>query len=173
MNSRVRFNEASVTLYGTFPEKGGRIPGFSLVNSALEKWSYNEFFDKNILIYFFPSVDTSVCSNSLKKINEMAQKFPSLKIICISADLPFAQGRFIDDNQLNHITMLSTYLNEQVKIIFGVAIADSPLVGLCARGVILADVCGNIQYSQLVPDITTEPDYKSLEFAIKVASDNI
>lgn len=166
MTSVIKFNDISVTVCGSFPRKGFRLPDFTLTGTDLEKRSRGSFDDDFILLYFLPSVDTGVCANSLKKLDEIAAGYKSLKVLCISADLPFAQGRFNDANALTHLTFLSTYLSEQVKISYGVAIADSPLVGLCTRAVILADKNGNVHYSQLVPDIATEPDYEGLTFAI-------
>jgi thioredoxin-dependent peroxiredoxin len=166
MTSVVKFKEGSVTVCGSFPRKGFKLPDLTLVDTNLEKLSCASFKEDYLLIYFLPSVDTSVCGNSLKKLNEIAAKHKLLKAICVSADLPFAQSRSVEANGLVHLTFLSTYLCEQVKIAYGVAIADSPLVGLCARGVILAEKNGNVLYSQLVPDIATEPDYEGLTFAI-------
>ena len=54
---------------------------------------------------------------------------------------------------------LSAFRNHDFGKAYGVALADGPLAGLFARAVIVLDETGKVVYGELVPEITTEPNY--------------
>ena len=88
--------------------------------------------------------------------------------MCISADLPFAQSRFCDTENLNNIITLSTFRNVEFLQTYGVKISDGPLKGLAARAIVIIDENDNVLFSELVNEITTEPDYETVLTALKL-----
>jgi thiol peroxidase len=88
-------------------------------------------------------------------------------VLVISADLPFAQARFCGAEGLNNVIMLSTLRGRDFSKDYGVLIKTYPLAGLCARAVIVLDEHDRVIYSQLVPEITDEPDYDAALAVVK------
>jgi len=113
-----------------------------------------------------PSLDTAVCAASARKFNEAAGKLDNAVVLVISADLPFAQARFCGAEGLNNVTTLSTLRGRDFQKDYGVLIKSYPLAGLCARAVIVLDQDDKVVYSQLVPEITNEPDYAAAMTAL-------
>jgi thiol peroxidase len=106
-----------------------------------------------------PSLDTPVCATSARKFNEMVSRLPNIMLLVISADLPFAQGRFCTLENLKNVVTLSTMRGRDFNKNYGVMITDYPLAGLCARAVIVLDENDKVLHSELVTEITNEPDY--------------
>jgi len=109
----------------------------------------------------FPSVDTPVCATSVRKFNERAAQLTNTKVLCISRDLPFAQGRFCGAEGIKNVTTLSELRNCDFGKNYAVRIVDGPLAGLFARTIIVIDSTGKVAYTQLVSEITEEPDYEN------------
>ncbi|MCE1704551.1 thiol peroxidase, partial [Enterobacter hormaechei] len=108
-----------------------------------------------------------VCAASVRKFNQVASDLENTVVLCISADLPFAQSRFCGAEGLSNVVTLSTLCGGTFSEDYGVAISGSPLSGLTARAVIVLDESDNVIYSQLVDEITNEPDYDSALAALK------
>ena len=115
----------------------------------------------------FPSIDTGVCAASVRKFNQLASELNNTVVLCISADLPFAQSRFCGAEGLNNVVTLSTLRGAQFLADYGVAISAGPLAGLAARAVVVIDENDQVVYSQLVNEITEEPDYDAALAALK------
>ena len=111
------------------------------------------------MLNIFPSVDTGVCAASVRHFNQDAGKLANTVVLCISADLPFAQARFCGAEGLSNVVMLSSFRNPEFRTAYGVNIENGPLAGLCARGVVVLDENDQVLYSQLVSEIKDEPDY--------------
>jgi thiol peroxidase len=79
-------------------------------------------------------------------------------VLCVSADLPFAQGRFCGAEGLDKVSTASTFRGDFGSA-YGVTLADGKLAGLLARAVVVLDEKGKVLHSQLVPEIANEPDY--------------
>lgn len=144
---------------GELPIKGSIAPEFQLVNQDLENKSLKDFTHKKKLLYIVPSLDTSVCSTSSKKFNEFAKKHPNYVFLVISADLPFAQKRYCGAEGVHNVITLSMMRNKDFALHYGILIKDGPLAGICARAVLVLAENNTVQYSQLIPEITQEPDY--------------
>lgn len=82
-------------------------------------------------------------------------------VLCVSADLPFAQARFCGAEGLENVVSLSTFRNPGFLADYGVALADGPLAGLAARAVVVLDTDNTVLHVQLVPEIADEPDYEA------------
>jgi thiol peroxidase len=155
----ITFMENPVTTNGELPAVGSEAPDFSLVGPDLNDVSLKDFKGKKKLLNIVPSLDTPVCAVSSKKFNEQAKSRANTVVLVISADLPFAQTRFCSAENTNEIKTLSLMRGDNFAKDYGVLIQDGPLAGLTARAVVVIDENDKVSYTQLVPDISNEPDY--------------
>lgn len=167
MTQTVTFQGAPVTVQGTFPQIGDKVADFSLVAGDLSDATLASYEGKTKILNIFPSIDTDVCAMSVRQFNKLAGSLNNTVVLCISADLPFAQGRFCGAEGLDNVATLSTMRDCSFKQNYGVQIAEGPLKGLCTRAVVILDKDNKVIYSQLVPEITTEPDYDAAIQAAK------
>lgn len=143
----------------SIPKVGEKVFDFELVDNNLETKSLHDFSGIKI-IYTVPSLDTGVCSDSTKKFNEIALKNPNVTILTISADLPFAQKRFCESQKVDKVHTLSMIRSKNFGENYGMLMIDGPLQGLLARSLLVLDEKNEVIYSELVPEITSEPDYE-------------
>jgi len=159
---------ATVTLKGTechtngeLPNIGDIAPSIKLTNSDLAEVTLDSFANKKKILNIVPSLDTDVCKISTKKFNEYAAGKEGVAIIVISADLPFAQGRFCSSEKLSNVVTLSMMRSKKFAKDYGVLLEDGPLAGITARAVVVLDTNNKVLYTELVPDITQEPNYEA------------
>ena len=150
------FKGQPVKLIGEFIQVGKVAPDFELVKTDLSSFSLKDLNGKNVILNIFPSLDTSVCATSVRKFNKMAAGLKDTVVLAISKDLPFAHGRFCTTEGI-----------ENVIPSYGVRMADGPLAGLLARAVVVIGKNGKVAYTELVPEITQEPDYDKALAAVK------
>lgn len=150
-----------IRLSGNFPQKGTQAPDFVLVDADLHDRTLKDYAGKRKLISIVPSLDTSVCSLTTKKFNEKIQANPGVVALVVSADLPFAQKRMCAAEHVTNLTPLSMMRNREFAKAYGVLMETGPLAGICARAVIVLDEHDKVVYTQLVPEISQEPDYES------------
>lgn len=151
---------------GDLPTVGSKAPNFKLVAGDLSEKSMADFSGKKVVFNVLPSLDTPVCAISAKTFNEKIGQNSKAQIINVSKDLPFAQKRFCESNQVAHVSNLSAFRNDQFGKDFGVSIVDGPLAGLFARAIVVVDESGKVVHTELVPEIAQEPNY---EAALKAA----
>jgi len=144
---------------GNLPPQGSKAPDFQLADGELSNRSLKDFKGKRKMIYIVPSLDTSVCSLSTKKFNEQIKSHPEVTVLLVSADLPFAQKRICSQEQVQNIVPLSMMRSKEFAEAYGVLIKDGPLAGICARAVVVLDENDRVVYTELVPEITQEPNY--------------
>lgn len=154
------FKGESVSTSGTLPAVGDRLPAFDLVGADLGVLNNASFAGKKLVINIFPSIDTGVCAASVRHFNEDAAGLENTTVLCVSNDLPFAQARFCGAEGLENVVTASAF-RSSFGADCGLTLEGSPLKGLLARAVIVADENGVITHVQLVDEITTEPDYAS------------
>jgi thiol peroxidase len=159
--SDVTLDGNPIEISGTFPNPGDTAPGFTLTNSALEEVTLDNWSGKRKILNIVPSVDTGVCAASARKFNEKAGSLDNTVVLVISADLPFAQGRFCGAEGLKNVITLSTFRNFSFQTDYGVSIQTGPLAGLCARAVLVLDENNKVLHSQMVSEIKDEPDYEA------------
>ncbi|MFD6285809.1 thiol peroxidase [Streptomyces sp. NPDC060205] len=159
MSSTIHLQGAPVTVSGTFLHSGDQAPAFSLVANDLSDVALSSFAGQRKILNIFPSVDTDTCAASVRRFNQAAGSLDNTVVLCISADLPFAQSRFCGSEGLDSVVTLSTLRGRDFLQAYGVEIAGSPLAGLAARAVIVLDTSDRVQYSELVDELTEEPDY--------------
>jgi len=148
-----------VRVDGTLPAPGQTAPAFSLVNGQLADVTLASLGGQRKILNIFPSVDTPTCATSVRKFNAQASGLDNAVVLCISADLPFAQARFCGAEGLDKVINLSTLRGREFLRDYGVAIADGPLAGLAARAVVVLDADNQVLHSELVAEIGSEPDY--------------
>mgnify|MGYP001821443869 FL=1 len=148
-----------VNLAGDVPAVGSTAPDFKLVAGDLSDKSLADYAGKKKLLNIVPSLDTPTCATSTKKFNQaMAGKSDAVALV-ISADLPFASGRFCDAEGIKNVINLSMMRSRNFGKDYGVLIEDGPLAGITARAVVVLDADNKVVYTQLGPEITEEPDY--------------
>lgn len=157
--SSVTFHGNPVQVGGQLPQVGSQAPQFKLVAGDLSEKGLADFSGKRKVLNIFPSIDTGVCQASVRHFNQDAAKLDNATVLCISADLPFAQGRFCGAEGIQNVTMLSTLRGREFLQNYGVAIENGPLAGLAARAVVVLDEHDKVLHAQLVPEIGQEPDY--------------
>ena len=151
------FKGSPVHTTGDLPAEGSAAPAVELVGIDLAPVERPE--GRRVVLNIFPSVDTGVCATSVRKFNELAASLDNTTVVCASADLPFALGRFCGAEGIENVTMLSMLRGREFLKDYGVAMADGPLAGLAARAVVVLDEHDKVLHAQLVPEIAEEPDY--------------
>ncbi len=149
-----------VDIAGTFPQAGSQAPDFCLAAGDLSDKTLADFAGKRKVLNIFPSVDTGVCAQSVRTFNQKAAALSNTVVLCISADLPFAQARFCGAEGISNVVMLSSFRSSFAQD-YGVAIASSGLRGLTARAVLVLDENNRVLHGELVADIANEPDYEA------------
>ncbi|MCW7546472.1 thiol peroxidase [Photorhabdus sp. P32] len=167
MTQTVKFQGNDISVSGQFPKSGEKAQDFTLTAKDLSDVSLSHYAGKRKVLNIFPSIDTGVCAASVRKFNQVANDLENTVVLCISADLPFAQSRFCGAEGLSNVVTLSTLRGGSFSEDYGVAISNSPLSGLTARAVIVLDESDNVIYSQLVDEITNEPDYDNALAVLK------
>lgn len=150
-----------VTTIGELPSAGNAAPAFAGVKSDLSECKLEELAGKKIVLNIFPSIDTGVCAASTRRFNQEAQGLDNTVVLCVSADLPFALGRFCGAEGLENVVPVSIFRNPEFGSDYGVTITDGPLTGLLSRAVVVIDESGNVVYTEQVPEITEEPNYEA------------
>jgi thiol peroxidase len=165
--SEVTLGGNPIQVAGTFPKVGDKAPAFSLVSKDLKDLSLADFAGKRKVLNIVPSLDTPVCQTSTRKFNEAASSLDNTVVLTISADLPFAAGRFCTTEGLANVVPLSTLRGAEFKKNYGVDIATGPLAGVTARAVVVLDENDVVTHAELVPEIKNEPNYDAALAALK------
>lgn len=159
---------ASITLQGNpistvgeLPATGSAAPAFSAVKTDLSECTLAELAGKKVVLNIFPSIDTGVCAASTRRFNKEAGALDNTVVVCVSADLPFALGRFCGAEGLEDVVPVSIFRNPAFGKDYGATIADGPLAGLLSRAVVVVDESGKVAYTEQVPEITQEPNYEA------------
>nr|VFK09933.1 MAG: thiol peroxidase, atypical 2-Cys peroxiredoxin [Candidatus Kentron sp. LPFa]VFK10153.1 MAG: thiol peroxidase, atypical 2-Cys peroxiredoxin [Candidatus Kentron sp. LPFa]VFK26182.1 MAG: thiol peroxidase, atypical 2-Cys peroxiredoxin [Candidatus Kentron sp. LPFa]VFK62682.1 MAG: thiol peroxidase, atypical 2-Cys peroxiredoxin [Candidatus Kentron sp. UNK]VFK70570.1 MAG: thiol peroxidase, atypical 2-Cys peroxiredoxin [Candidatus Kentron sp. UNK] len=157
----VTFQGSPVSTNGSLPALGSKAPDFKLVDKDLNDVGLEKFAGKKKLLNIVPSLDTPTCAISTKKFNDYAKQNAGVAICTISADLPFAQGRFCGAEGIENVATLSMMRTRDFARDYGVLIEDTVLAGITARAVVVLDENDKVIYTQLVPEIADEPDYET------------
>ncbi len=165
--ANVKFKGNTTSISGELPSVGSKAPDFKLVSGDLNEVSLAVYSGKKKILNILPSLDTPVCANSARKFNESAAGVSNTIILVISADLPFAQSRFCSTEGIKNVVPLSMMRSKSFAKDYGVLIQDGPLTGLCARAIVTLDENDNVIYTELVPEITQEPNYDAALNAVK------
>lgn len=155
----VYFKGTPCHTYGSVPAVGTKAPCFTLVTKDLSEITCRDFEGKRVVLNVFPSLDTPVCAMSVRRFNEMAAKVSDVAVVCVSMDLPFAMSRFCSAEGIDKVVAASAFRSPKFGEEYGLQLVDGPLAGLLTRAVIILDTDRTVIYSDLVDEITHEPDY--------------
>lgn len=156
----VKFKNIEVHTNGTLPGVGLNAPDFKGVKGDLSELSLNDLKGKKIVLNIFPSLDTGVCAASVRRFNKEAASLDNTVILAISKDLPFAQVRFCTTEGIDKVIALSMFRDFDFADKYGVLLTDGPLQGLFTRSVVVVNESGKVVYTELVSEITAEPNYE-------------
>jgi thiol peroxidase len=160
--AKITFKGSPIRTCGELPEVGGAAPNFVLCGGDLSDVALSDFAGKTVILNIVPSLDTGVCQASARRFNEIASQVKDVKILNVSLDLPFAQGRFCGSEGLHDVINLSAFRSPDFGSAYGVRIEDGPLAGLFARAVVLIGADGKVLYNEQVPEIAQEPEYEAV-----------
>ncbi|APY00483.1 thiol peroxidase [Lacinutrix venerupis] len=151
---------------GSLPNIGEKAPDFTLTLSDLSTKNLSDFKGHKVLLNIFPSVDTGVCAQSARAFNKEAAEMNNTKVLCISRDLPFAQARFCAAEGLDNVLMLSDFKDGSFGKNYGLEVSSGSFAGLHSRCVIVLDENAVVKYTEQVPEIGEEPNYKASLYAL-------
>jgi thiol peroxidase len=155
----ITFKGNPVQTSGSLPANGTTAPAFRLVAADLSEKTLADYKGKRVILNIFPSIDTGVCAASVRTFNQQAAALDNTVVLCISKDLPFAQGRFCAAEGIENVQVLSEFRDTNFSDAYGVKMVDGPLQGLMSRAVVVLNENGEVVYSEQVPEITQEPNY--------------
>jgi len=159
--AKITLKGNSVNTSGELPKVGTQAPDFKMVKTDLSESSLSDYKGSKVILNIFPSVDTDTCAASVRQFNKDAAELANTKVLCISRDLPFAQGRFCGAEGIENVINLSDFATGNFGKNYGLQITDGPLAHLHSRAVIVLDESGKVLYTEQVPEIVDEPNYKA------------
>ena len=159
------FKSTPVSTAGDLPAVDAAAPAFELVGVDLSPVTTADFAGHQLVLNIFPSIDTGTCARSVQRFNELAAGWKDTRVLCVSKDLPFALTRFCGAEGIDNVTAASAFRSSFGED-FGLTQQEGPLAGLLARAVVVLDAEGTVTYRQLVPEITSEPDYDAVLAAL-------
>ncbi len=157
--AEITFKGDKVHTVGDLPREGSQAPDFKLTDKNLNDVKLSTLKGKKVILNIFPSLDTSVCAQSVREFNKRATAMDNTLVLSVSKDLPFAHSRFCSSEGIDNVISASEFKNNEFGETYGVSIADGPLSGLFSRAVVVIDEEGKVKYTQQVPEIAEEPDY--------------
>jgi thiol peroxidase len=153
----VTMHGKGLTLVGPAIKAGDRAPDFTVLGQDMNPLSLKDLAGKVVVISVTPSLDTPVCDLQARRFNEEAASLPeNVAVLNISMDLPFAIARFCTAAGINDVDAFSDHRNASFGLAYGVLIKE---LRLLARSVFIIDGEGTIRYVEIVPEVTTPPDY--------------
>jgi thiol peroxidase len=164
--AEITFRGNPIHTVGDLPTVGSPAPEFTVTGSDLSDVSLGDFSGQNLVVSIFPSIDTQVCATSVRTFNERAAALEGTTVLNVSADLPFALGRFCGAEGIENVKTASTFRSDFGDN-YGVKIGEGPLSGLMSRAVVVVNGDGVVTYTEQVPEIGQEPDYDAALAALK------
>lgn len=151
---------------GELPAVGSTAPDFRLADGDLADVTLATFEGRRKILNIVPSLDTPVCQVQTRTFHQRAAALDNTAVLVVSADLPFAQGRFCTTEGLDGVKPLSMMRSKNFAKDYGVLITDGPLEGISARAVVVLDESNVVRHAELVPEIAQEPDYDAAVAAL-------
>lgn len=159
--SQVTFKGTAVQTKGELPLVGTKAPDFGLTAGDLSTTKLSDFLGKRVILNIFPSIDTGTCANSVRTFNKEAATLENTVVLCISKDLPFAQGRFCGAEGIENVITLSEFKDSSFSDVYGLSFVSGPLEGLLSRAVVVINEQGEVVYTEQVAEVTEEPNYQA------------
>ena len=159
MTRQIGWRGEIVDVKGNLPQVGDMAPNFVLTANDLSEVTLSDFAGQNLVLNIFPSVDTPTCARSTRRFNEELANLENTAVLCVSADLPFAQKRFCGAEGLDRVVTASSF-RSSFSDDYGVTVLTGIRRGLTARAVIVIDTAGTVKHVELVQEVSTEPNYQ-------------
>ena len=159
--AKITLKGNTIDTVGSLPKIGEKAPSFSLTAGDLSKKTLADYSGSKLVLNIFPSVDTGTCATSVRNFNKEAATLENTKVLCISKDLPFAQGRFCGAEGIENVEMLSDFVSGDFGKDYGLTIANGPLEALHSRCIVVINEEGVVTYTEQVPEIVDEPNYEA------------
>ncbi len=150
---------AKIETAGDLPALGSKAPAAHFVKNDLSALALADLSGQRVILNVFPSIDTPTCAKSVRRFNEAAAQLDNTVVLCVSADLPFAQARFCGAEGLDRVMSVSTFRTREFGTDYGVEMTDGALKGLLSRAIVILDEAGTVIHTEQVPEIAQEPDY--------------
>ena len=160
MTVKIGWRGEIVDVKGNLPVVGEKAPEFFLTANDLSEIQLVDFVGQNLVLNIFPSIDTPTCATSTRRFNEELVSLNNTAVLCVSADLPYAQKRFCASEGLDRVTTASTF-RSTFSDDYGVTVLTGIRRGLTARAVVVIDPAGIVKHVELVEEVSTEPDYEA------------
>lgn len=157
--AKITLQGNEIETLGDLPAVGAVAPDFTAVKTDLSETSLKDYAGSKVVLNIYPSVDTGICAASTRRFNTEASGKDGVVVLCVSADLPFAHGRFCEAEGLKDVIPVSVFRDKGLGAVYGQTITTGPLAGLLARAVVVIDGEGKIVYTEQVPEIAQEPNY--------------
>ena len=166
----VTFKGTPKALYGPALKVGDAAPDFKCLSQGLAPVTLKDTPAKARLFSVVPSLDTPVCSTQTKKFEDGIKALgDGVACYTVSLDLPFAQKRFCTGEGIATMQTLSDVHDQSFGKNYGVLLDGLPLA-LLARSTFVVDKAGKITYVEIVPEVTSEPNYLAALDALKAAA---
>ena len=159
MTRQIGWRGETVDVKGNLPQVGDKAPDFVLTANDLSEVTLSDFAGQNLVLNIFPSVDTPTCARSTRRFNEELANLENTAVLCVSADLPFAQKRFCGAEGLDRVVTASSF-RSSFSDDYGVTVLTGIRRGLTARAVVVIDTAGTVKHVELVQEVSTEPNYQ-------------
>ena len=159
MTRQIGWRGETVDVKGNLPQVGEKAPDFVLTANDLSEVMLNDFVGQNLVLNIFPSIDTPTCAKSTRRFNEELANLENTAVLCVSADLPFAQKRFCGAEGLDRVVTASSF-RSSFSDDYGVTVLTGIRRGLTARAVVVIDTAGTVKHVELVQEVSTEPNYQ-------------
>jgi thiol peroxidase len=161
----VTFKGSPLTLIGDEIKVGQDAPNVTLVANDLSAVELASYRGRVCVVSSVPSLDTPVCDVETRRFNQEAAALgENVAVLTVSMDLPFAQARWCGAAGVERVTTLSDHLDASFGTAYGVLIKG---LRLLARAIFVVDKDGDVQYVQVVDELTNEPDYDAVIEAVK------
>ena len=160
----ITFKGNPLTVIGPEITVGAKAPDFQVLAQDLTPVTLSQFAGKTLLISIVPSVDTPVCDAQTKRFNQEASKLPTVAILTVSMDLPFAQKRWCGAAGIDKVQVVSDHRDASFGRAYGVLIKE---LRLLSRSIFVVDGSGTVRYVEYVPEVTSHPNYDAALAAVR------
>ncbi len=150
---------------GKTPQVGEKAPDFTLTDTDMKPRSLSEFKGQKVVLAFFVSAFTSVCTKEMCTFRDSMARLIDLKaqVLGISVNDPFSNKGFAEKNLLA-FPILSDYNRATIKA-YNLQMPDfAGLKGYVAakRSIFVLDREGIVRYKWTTEDPTVEPNYDEI-----------
>lgn len=150
-------------------KSGDKFIDFTLKSHNLEDVKLSDYVGKiNVLLLFFPLVNTGVCEKELCSTRDSIADYANLnaKVFAISVDSPFAQRLW--NEKFNFGFDLLSDFNKEVCANYGAKYdvfipGKFDYLGVAKRSAFIIDKEGIIRYAEVLENAGDEPNYLAIK----------